>query len=162
MVAAAARCPDIRLVRRVITRPTETGGEDFVGVSPEVFQQMQADDAFVLTWVAHGLSYGIPRSIHADLAQGKTVLFNGSRRMLADAKASFANLRILSITAAPSVLAQRLAQRGRETPSEIEKRLERAARYRLDQDPTITQIRNDGPLEDAVNALVACLLKEPI
>ena len=39
---ALAAQPDLRLVRRVITRPTEAGGEDFEGVTPEDFSHRKA------------------------------------------------------------------------------------------------------------------------
>ena len=58
--ALAAR-PDLRLARRVITRATEAGGEDFDGVTPEDFAARKARGDFVIAWEAHGLSYGIPK-----------------------------------------------------------------------------------------------------
>ena len=40
IAGALERRPDLRLARRVITRPTEAGGEDFEGVTPEAFAAM--------------------------------------------------------------------------------------------------------------------------
>ena len=57
--ALAAR-PDLRLVRRVITRPTDAGGEAFEGVTEQAFQQRSAMGDFAREWQAHGLRYGIP------------------------------------------------------------------------------------------------------
>ena len=42
IAGALERRPDLRLARRVITRPTEAGGEDFEGVTPEAFAARMA------------------------------------------------------------------------------------------------------------------------
>ncbi len=48
------------LTRRVVTRPLSAGGEDHESVTAERFREMQAAGAFLLSWNAHGLAYGIP------------------------------------------------------------------------------------------------------
>ena len=78
LMAAAAHRPGVALVRRVITRPAEAGGEDFEGVTPEAFAARKARGAFALDWEAHGLRYGIPH----DQLRGGDVIFNGSRAAL--------------------------------------------------------------------------------
>ena len=40
--------PDLRLVRRVITRPSDAGGEDFEGVTEAEFIQRQNRGEFAL------------------------------------------------------------------------------------------------------------------
>ena len=121
--ALAAR-PDLRLVRRVITRPTAAGGEDFDGVSPEEFARRQVHGDFALTWEAHGLSYGIPK----DQVTGPgDVIFNGSRAALPEAVRAFPCLQVILVTAPDIILAARLAARGRETAEDIRQRLSRAA-----------------------------------
>ena len=35
---------------------------------------------FAFHWQAHGLAYGIPRAALAPLNEGRTLIFNGSRR----------------------------------------------------------------------------------
>ncbi len=47
MFALKEQCPDVHLVKRVITRPEEAGGEDFIGVSAEEFAQRKAKGDFV-------------------------------------------------------------------------------------------------------------------
>lgn len=161
MMKVAQHYPDLYLVRRVITRPEAAGGENFDGVTEEDFAQSKADGAFALSWQAHGLSYGIPVSARDVLAQGRDVMFNGSRAMLSQAAAEFPELRVLYITARPDVLAQRLTARGRETPEQISKRLERATQP-LPQGLRVTTIDNSGPLRLAVEALVAALQPESV
>lgn len=145
--------PGLRLARRVITRPTEAGGEDFEGVTPENFAARKARGEFALDWQAHGLSYGIPRA----QVQGRgDVIFNGSRAALARAQAVFPDLRVIVVTAPPGVLAARLAARGRETPGDIAERLDRAG-FDLPAGISATTVMNDSTPETGVARLLAAL-----
>lgn len=124
LIEAARRVrPDLRLARRVITRPSEAGGEEFEGVTPATFAAMRAAGRFALDWQAHGLSYGIPRD---QLAGPGPVIFNGSRAALPQAMARLPGLRVILITAPAALLAARLAGRGREDAADIAARLDRA------------------------------------
>lgn len=161
MAAAQAARPDLVLVRRVITRPESAGGEPFEGVTAAEFARRRAAGDFALDWQAHGLCYGIPATVRDDLAAGRLVLFNGSRAMLPAAAAAFPGLAVLHVTAAPEVLATRLAARGRETAEEIARRLARA----VDPFPPglpVVEIRNDGALDTARAALLAALQPESL
>ncbi|KDM66934.1 phosphonate metabolism protein/1,5-bisphosphokinase (PRPP-forming) PhnN [Acidiphilium sp. JA12-A1] len=113
--------PDIVFPRRVITRPPDPA-EDHEPVSDDEFQRR----AFALSWSAHGLSYGIPASIVGDLDAGRIVVVNVSRAIVADARRRFPCF-VVAVTAAPAILAARLAVRRRETAAEIGARLARAA-----------------------------------
>lgn len=159
MRAAARRLPGLRLVRRVITRSAEAGGEDFESTSEADFARRLARGDFILHWQAHGLSYGIPADVLDFLKAGRPALFNGSRAMLAEAKAQFPALEAIHVTARPEILAARLAARGRESAEEIAARL---ARAKIGLPPGIKaiEIDNSGPLETAVEALVAALQPE--
>lgn len=148
--ALAAR-PDLRLVRRVITRPTEAGGEDFEGVTEAEFAFRLGRGDFALHWQAHGLRYGIPR----EQLTGE-VLFNGSRAALPEALRLFPDLRVILVTAPAHVLASRLATRGRETEADIRKRLDRAA-FALPKGLTATVVQNDTTREEGVARLLAAL-----
>lgn len=161
MAAAWARLPELFLVRRVITRPSDAGGEDFDGVSEEEFLRLRDAGAFALWWQAHGLYYGIPASINAALNEGRVVVFNGSRGVLAEATRKYPQLQTLLITASPEVLAHRLAARGRESEADIAARLRRAA-FALPEGLNVTEIRNDGALEDAVAALLRAFQPESV
>lgn len=160
MEALAARFPKVHLVRRVITRAQEAGGERFEGVSEAEFDRRLARGDFALHWPAHGFRYGIPASVRDRLAEGKTVLFNGSRAMLDEAQRAFPGLTVIHVTARPEVLAARLTARGRETQAEIAERLERA-RLKLPEGMKMIEIDNSGPLEAAVDQLAAAVLDRP-
>lgn len=154
LIAGALQArPDLRLVRRVITRPTEAGGEDFEGVTEATFAARKAQGDFALDWQAHGLHYGIPR---AQIDGPGDVLFNGSRAALLAARDRFPDLRVILITAPDAILAERLAARGREDAADIRARLARAA-FHLPEGISAVTIRNDGTPEAAIARLLAAL-----
>ncbi|ATG49011.1 phosphonate metabolism protein/1,5-bisphosphokinase (PRPP-forming) PhnN [Celeribacter ethanolicus] len=159
--AALERRGDLAVAKRVITRPTEAGGEDFEGVTVEEFDRRVAAGDFALHWEAHGLKYGVPISIDAALSEGRDVLFNGSRAILPEAYALYPNMGVLLITASPEVLTSRLAARGRESRAEIEKRLARAG-YDIAPGLPVRRINNDGALDAAVDAFLAALQPESV
>ena len=146
----------LHLVRRVITRAPELGGEDFDAVSEAEFHDLVRNGAFALHWTAHGLRYGIPTSVKLHLNKGTDCLANVSRRALGEAHRLFPNLVVLSITAKPETLVARLAARGRETPEEIEQRLA-VARKPLPKGLQVIPLSNDGPLAQTVATATARL-----
>lgn len=154
--AALAGREDVVFPRRVITRAAGLGGEDYIAVSEADFAAMAARGDFALHWPAHGLHYGIPASIDADLAAGRQVVVNVSRAVIDQARAKYPNLLVLAINASPDVLRARLQKRGRESAAEIEERLQRAAAYRL-EGPDVVRLNNDGPLAEGVAGFVALL-----
>jgi ribose 1,5-bisphosphokinase len=154
LIAAACRLrPDLRLVRRVITRPSGAGGEDFEGVTEDEFERRRALGDFALCWQAHALSYGIPK---AQLLGPGTILFNGSRAILSEALRSFPDLRVILVTAPDAVLARRLSARGRETEADIAARLARAG-FSLPDGIIAETVVNDGTVEAGASALLAAL-----
>jgi len=153
IAGALAKRPDLRLIRRVITRPTGAGGEDFEGVTEADFTTRLSRGDFALHWQAHGLSYGIPK---AQLTGPGDVIFNGSRAALPQATRIFPDLRVILVTAPDAILAARLAARGRETEADIRQRLTRAA-FTLPEGLTAEAVVNDGPLETGVARLLAAL-----
>lgn len=156
MEAARVRDPRVYLVRRVITRPAEAGGEDFESVTEAEFARRLAAGDFALHWQAHGLSYGIPANVRAVLGEGRPVLFNGSRAALAEAVRVFPQLKVIHVTARPDVLRRRLLERGRESPEEIEERLERVP-FTVPDGIEMYELDNSGELETALDGLLRIL-----
>ncbi|QPH52588.1 phosphonate metabolism protein/1,5-bisphosphokinase (PRPP-forming) PhnN [Pontivivens ytuae] len=152
MRALAARA-ELGLVRRVITR-TDAVGEDCDVVSADAFARRRAAGAFLLDWEAHGLSYGIPVEVRAALAE-RDMLVNLSRRVLERAAALVPGFMVISLTAAPEVLAERLAARGREDAADQARRL--ARRVELPEGLHVVEIDNGGPLERTVETALAAL-----
>lgn len=154
LIAGALQArPDIRLVRRVITRPSDAGGEDYEGVSEAEFADRAAQGDFALTWKAHGLHYGIPKT---EVDHPGTVVFNGSRAALPAAMQAFADLRVILVTAPKDILAHRLAARGRESEDQIRDRLDRAE-FELPEGVFAATVLNEGPVEAGVERLLAAL-----
>lgn len=154
--ALCAARPDLIRARRVITRPSEAGGEDFEGVTEADFDTRVAAGAFALHWGAHGLRYGIPVEIDGHLAAGRDVMFNGSRGILTIALARYPDMRTLFITADADVLAARLNARGREDAEDIARRLKRAD-YAMPADLNMVRIANNGTVQAAVDAALSAL-----
>lgn len=153
--AIAAR-PVLVWARRVITRPTEAGGEPFDGVTAEEFDRRHTLGQFSLVWQAHDLSYGIPTSIVDDMSAGRDVIFNGSRVALTEAVLKFPDLIVILITASPVILAQRLAARAREGEADIAARLKRAD-FDMPAGLSPRVVINDGSLEQGVTRFLDAL-----
>jgi len=143
-----------RFVRREITRPADAGGEDHVAVTPAEFTTRRAAGAYALAWEAHGLGYGIPADIAGDIADGRVVVANISRARIAEAAANFPTL-VLEITAPPSVLAHRLAARGREGAADIAARLVREVA--LPAGVRVARVVNDRSAEEGAAEVLAVL-----
>ena len=65
-------------------------------------------------------------------------------------------MRVVSITADPQALAERLRARGRETEADIARRLARAAAVEVVGEDVVT-VRNDGTPRAGVALLVAAI-----
>lgn len=144
-------------VRRHITRPAESGGEDHIPITPVDFEQGCDAGRFALAWRANGHGYGIPAEIDVALAAGRHVVLNGSRAYLQEAAARYAALKPVLIRIDPGVLRQRLNTRGREGAEEIDARVRRAIAFERVDHPELAEIANDGPCEQAGEAFLALL-----
>ncbi|QBF25818.1 phosphonate metabolism protein/1,5-bisphosphokinase (PRPP-forming) PhnN [Pseudomonas tructae] len=153
---SALQCQHVEIARRVITRSAEAKGEDALAVSLEQFEQMSAEGAFALQWRANGLAYGIPAQIDAWLAEGRTVLVNGSRAHLPLARERYPQLLPVLLSVAPQVLRQRLLSRGRESQEDIERRMERAQQVQV-ADRDVQVLDNSTSLSAAVQGLLVLL-----
>lgn len=156
MVGLKEALPNVVLVRRVITRLPEAGGEDYDSVTEQGFDDLVANGAFCIHWRAHGLAYGIPRTVEYQLGQGKDCLVNFSRKALSHAARLFPNFVVLDMTAAPETLARRLASRGRESEEEIAQRLSEATKS-LPIGIDVRRVSNNGPLSETIARAVAIL-----
>ncbi len=148
--------PGYHFARRLITRTPDIDAEDHDAISPDDYARMAEKGEFALSWRAHGLGYGLPRSIDTAIRDGRTVIANGSRKIIPAAEAKYDNLLVLLITAPREILAERLRKRGRETAEEIERRLDRAELDTPLGKDTRT-VANTGSIEDGVRQIMSCL-----
>jgi len=142
--------------RRVITRPSDAGGEDHIAATSEEFDAHRDAGAFALHWTANGHAYGVPNSIERDLDAGRSVVVNVSRTVIDEARMRLTPVRVILLTVSDEVLAQRLSARGRETRPEIEARLARARAFRISGNDVV-EISNDGAAPEAIMRFVAVL-----
>jgi ribose 1,5-bisphosphokinase len=134
-------------VRRVITRPQESGGEDHEAVTEAEFRRRD----FALQWQAHGLSYGIPAD---SIDTSRVVVANVSRTVVAEAVERFA-AQVIEITASADLLAARIGARGRENAADIGRRLSR--HVDLPYNIHIERVVNDGSLAEGAARFLAAL-----
>lgn len=152
-----ARCSlkgDARFVfaRRIVTRPGHASGD--IAMAPEDFETARRRGAFALSWHAHGLAYGVPRDILKALEEGRCVIANVSRGVIAEAREIFPRIRVIHVDAPATLLRQRLAGRDREPADDQEERLRRAIPVEGDD---VESLVNDGPVDHAIDALVRIL-----
>lgn len=156
MRGIARAAPIIRPVQRTITRPPGMGGETYASATPEAFRARVANGDFCLHWQVHGLLYGIPAGVLADVQGGAQRMANLSRTALTDAVAIFPSLLVLHVTASRETLDRRLRERGRETDDSITARLARPA-PRLPDGLACRTVLNDGALSETVDAALDLL-----
>ncbi|RCK41898.1 phosphonate metabolism protein/1,5-bisphosphokinase (PRPP-forming) PhnN [Thalassospira xiamenensis] len=163
--AARARLHDdetILFPRRCITRPAGSVGEIHIPVRAEDFASMAKQGAFLLSWRAHNLCYGIPNHVQNDVANGKIVVVNASRSVIDDARDLLGpdHVRVISIRAGEDALRQRLVARGRESCDDIEQRLRRASAYQVDG-PNVIAVENDNDLETGIGRFIDAIFHRP-
>lgn len=150
---------DIGFVRRFITRDADAGSEDHHAVTQAQFETMRDAGRFAVHWGAHDLYYGIPAETRDQLASGKTLIANGSRAALPEFQKAYSNLLVVTVTATPDIIAQRLKSRGREDDAAISKRLARSQEQAWSLDCRAIEIDNSGTLDMAGNAFVDVILR---
>jgi ribose 1,5-bisphosphokinase len=123
--AACADDPGIVFPRRVITRQASVS-EDNEEVSADTFQEALARNEYAVHWEAHGHCYALSRAIDDEICADRTVVANVSRTVIVAMRHAYANVLVVSITAPPDVLAERLALRSRSSDGKLEHRLSRA------------------------------------
>lgn len=151
------------IAKRYITRPNKACTEAHVAIDEAEFERRVAAGDFALYWRSHGFAYGIDRSIRDQLAGGMAVVVNGSREYLPEASERFPDLLPVLIRVSDGTLRQRLQGRGRDSPAEIEQRLERA--HRLDaglRHPALVKLDNDESLEVAGRRLAGIVMANAV
>jgi phosphonate metabolism protein PhnN/1,5-bisphosphokinase (PRPP-forming) len=150
--------PSFYFTSREITRPSGAGGESHIAVSVEEFLRRRDAGIYAISWHAHDTWYGINQTIEDQLAEGKVVIFNGSRAAIDEARKRFPGVKIIFINAPEAVLAERLTARGRESDPQVRERLVRNARLKTIPDGAIV-LSNDGSLEQTLDEFVDILQK---
>jgi ribose 1,5-bisphosphokinase len=123
--AACAGDGNFVFPRRVVTREASSA-EDNEHIGLDAFRRAQARGDFAIHWEAHGHCYGLRNAIDDDIRAGRTVIANISRTVVEAMRRIYAAVTVVSITAPPEVLAERLATRARSSDGKLAERLGRA------------------------------------
>ncbi|MGA7489856.1 MAG: phosphonate metabolism protein/1,5-bisphosphokinase (PRPP-forming) PhnN [Xanthobacteraceae bacterium] len=150
--AACVDNPSVVFPRRIVTRPA-TADEDHDTLSEDIFRQAVAAGEFALWWDAHGLRYGIPRSIDDAIRSDKTVVCNVSRTALGRARLRYGCVTTVLVTAPPDILMSRLAGRQRSSDGDVAGRMARSAAVATDFEADVV-IRNVGRPEIGIRRLL--------
>jgi ribose 1,5-bisphosphokinase len=125
-LAKAAYAEDRSVVfpRRVITREA-SAAEENEQVSAGTFQEALTRGEYAMHWEAHGHRYALSRAIDDEIRAGRTIVANVSRTVVGAMRDVYADVVVVSITAPPNVLAERIAMRARSSDGKLEARLGR-------------------------------------
>lgn len=145
------------IAHRFITRAAGAGGENHIHLTENEFQLRVAAGLFAMHWSSHGHLYGISKEIDHWLDIGLNVIINGSREYLPQAMAQYPNLVPVMVNVDSELLRLRLIQRGRESASEIDQRLERHADMVKTLPESTLYIDNSHSLDNATHALMRIL-----
>ena len=126
------RHPDLTLSVSCTTRkprPGEQEGREYQFVSPDRFEAMARDEAFLESAEVHEHRYGTPREpVMRALAEGRDVLFDidwqGARQIAASAQSDV--VRVFILPPSMAELKRRLHGRAQDAEDVIERRLGRA------------------------------------
>jgi ribose 1,5-bisphosphokinase len=144
---------NISFPRRVVTREA-SASEDNEQLAPDAFREALARGEFSLHWEAHGHMYGLRRAIEDDIRAGRTVVINVSRSVIDAARRCYTDVKVVSITAPPELLAERIAMRARGSDGPSGQRLGRTVAETSTPDITILNV---GRPEDHARRLVRIL-----
>ena len=159
-IAAMPNQPRLLLAQRAVTRPPG-GAENHESLTEAEFFEAERHGAFVLSWRAHGLSYGVrPAELEGATDHPQVVIASVSRTVINEGRTLMPNSRVVLITAPRQLLEQRLSARGREAA--LESRFERQDLDALVRETADLVIENTGTadqgaaqLRDFLSALLA-------
>ena len=149
--AACAGDDNVVFPRRAVTREASPFEEN-EQLSLDAFRQARSQGDFAVHWEAHGHCYALSRALDDDIRAGRTVVANVSRAVVEAIRRAYADVVVISITAPPEILSQRLAARARSSDGRLADRLARA----VDDAATVPDvtITNVGSAEHHARELV--------
>jgi len=149
--AACAGDDNVVFPRRAVTREASPFEEN-EQLSLDAFRQARSQGDFAVHWEAHGHCYALSRALDDDIRAGRTVVANVSRAVVEAIRRAYADVVVISITAPPEILSQRLAARARSSDGRLADRLARA----VDDAATVPDvtITNIGSAEHHARELV--------
>ena len=124
--------PNIAMSISATTRPkrkNETDGVDYIFVTPERFEEMVREDAFLEHATVFGNRYGTPRqAVEQMLANGRDVLFDidwqGAQELTEKAKHDL--VKVFILPPSRGELERRLRERAEDPPDVVARRMAQA------------------------------------
>jgi phosphonate metabolism protein PhnN/1,5-bisphosphokinase (PRPP-forming) len=150
---------EIKIPKRVISRPPSPETEDYESVDEKTFLQWEKEEKFALTWHIYGLHYGVKKEIMEWMKQGHPVLINVSRLIIESARKRFPNLRVVFVQVPFEITKARIKERGREDEEGMQARLDRARKNQTLPNADFV-VDNSGKLEHAAKTLLDYILSE--
>lgn len=145
------------VAHRYITRPVRTDDENHVELAEFDFNRRLSAGLFLFHWQSHGYRYAIGEEVKKWLKQGNSVIVNGSRQYLQQARQILPALLPVWMTVSEDVLCQRLQQRGRESKEEIEMRIQRSQEILNAQAGDGFTLYNDQSVDHTIEQLLALI-----
>ncbi|MBS0247373.1 MAG: phosphonate metabolism protein/1,5-bisphosphokinase (PRPP-forming) PhnN [Proteobacteria bacterium] len=151
--ARQALASDDRVVfaRRIVTRAGHSA-EDHDSLDEAAFLKVRDAGDFALWWGAHGNYYALPIGIDGAIRGGRVVVANVSRGGVDAARARYARVTSVLVTAPAELLAARLAGRQRDSDGPLSDRLKRNDAYAAFSADVV--IDNSGPPADGIARLL--------
>lgn len=144
------------IAHRYITREFDNLAENHIALSESEFKLRKTAGLFAMHWQANDYFYGIGCEVNEWLSKGFSVLFNGSRQQIDNAKLIFGKrLQVIVIDVSPERLVKRLQKRGRERKDQITARLQRSLQYQESLPEDCWHLDNNGDLKSCVEKLYA-------
>jgi ribose 1,5-bisphosphokinase len=157
----SVRQPRLHWARRTVTRPSHDSSTGDISLDEASFSKTVLAGGFALQWQANGLRYGIPHEELTPILTQQWVFINGSRAHLETCAARYPGMTILHITADPAVLRQRLLQRGRESQTMVETRIQRAPLLAAPAQSILMEVFNNSDIEEAGQQMLQQLERLP-
>jgi ribose 1,5-bisphosphokinase len=153
----------VHFPRRVVTRPP-SDAEDHDSISEAEFARQRDAGGFALWWSAHGLHYALRRDVVDVLSAGGIAVCNVSRTVIPQARALYAPVRVVLVTAPAELRLQRLRERNRQSDGVLAERANRSAELAAhDADLLIENV--GAPAEAAAllsGLIVSCLSQSAV
>lgn len=141
--------------RRTVTKPAAADTHEAVDTAS--FWNLAAAGQFAMQWQVDGISYGVRRSIEADLQAGSDVVINGSREYVPQLQQLYPQAQVVWIEAEAALLEERLTARGRESGAALLRRISRASQFSPLESRQVIRINNSGEIESAGQQLLDLL-----
>ena len=146
----------IAFPRRIVTRQS-SAAEDHDTLAPGEFVAAVRRGALAFWWEAHGLNYGIPARVNDELRDGKTVVCNVSRTVVAHLRRRYPACRVVLVDAPRAVREARIRARSRNADGDTLRRLDRSVESVAPLAPDLV-IDNTGDPQAGGRALAEILL----